>query len=553
MASSLPDLDTMTPKLFQNSKFWVSYHVPQRTKIQKMIKDNGGVITLREQEADINIVDHTKKNLPDNAYSYQYVERSVRNGKLEDLEPYLAGPSAQRSVGASHIPKKGTRTEYTLKDDQILYDWLHHYQQEDNAKVGGNNIYKELAEKFPRHTWQSWRARYINKISGKPRPGGGEPEPDLLSKPQLQLRHATGPASKPRTVPPRSLAAAEKPNPSRPLQSGRRDPDQLHEAIPAPKRTTIPSHTPAAKQLNPSKSPESRRRDPDLDHVVVPSPKSKTVPSPIPAAARQLNLSISPELQSSDPRHVKRKRESTGESTSSLREMEMFSAKKRLIGTSEAMDSMAHNISHKNRPVPAGSPSKLSSQLTSPATPSRISRPSLPLKETEPKQNQAAHNRNGTSNSKLLETPIPPVSEPKQNQATRPQDETNLINMLLLEMPFLPSSPEPESDEDEYEDDLEIHPDIDSWIDARLARGDVELPIVLEALQCTSMNPEFAEKVLEQCAAGKGIPHDMPGVWTAEDDKRLEGEDQRDIQSLFDKHGEDACEARFEFLDLMRS
>lgn len=70
----------------------------------------------------------------------------MQNGKREDIEPYRAGPSAQRPVGASHIPRKTTRTEYTLKDDQILFDWLHPYELEGNAPTSGNSIYKELAE-----------------------------------------------------------------------------------------------------------------------------------------------------------------------------------------------------------------------------------------------------------------------------------------------------------------------------------------------------------------------------------------------------------------------
>lgn len=92
-------------------------------------------------------------------YSYQYVERSVRNGKLENLEDHRAGPSAQRPVGASHIPHKKTRSEYTLNDDQILFDWLYPYEQAGDAPVNGNKIYMELAEKvcikglshFPRY------------------------------------------------------------------------------------------------------------------------------------------------------------------------------------------------------------------------------------------------------------------------------------------------------------------------------------------------------------------------------------------------------------------
>lgn len=74
------------------------------------------------------------------------MERSVQNGKREDLEPYRAGPSAHRPVGASHIPRKTTRTEYTLKDDQILFDWLHPYELDGNAPISGYSIYKELAD-----------------------------------------------------------------------------------------------------------------------------------------------------------------------------------------------------------------------------------------------------------------------------------------------------------------------------------------------------------------------------------------------------------------------
>ena len=79
------------------------------------------------------------------------MERSVRNGKLEDLEAHRVGPSVPRPVGASHIPTKGTRSEYSLSDDQILYDWVHVYVQQGNAAVSGNSIYKELAAQVSDH------------------------------------------------------------------------------------------------------------------------------------------------------------------------------------------------------------------------------------------------------------------------------------------------------------------------------------------------------------------------------------------------------------------
>lgn len=80
-------------------------------------------------------------------FSYQYAERSIQNGRLEDLEKYRIGPSAQRPMGASHIPKKRTRRDYSLKEDQILYDYLYPYEQAENAPISGQVIYQQLAEK----------------------------------------------------------------------------------------------------------------------------------------------------------------------------------------------------------------------------------------------------------------------------------------------------------------------------------------------------------------------------------------------------------------------
>lgn len=127
------------------------------------MKQHGGVVVLFEKEADVKLVDHTRKNLPADTYeplnqwlvsgspsgrtSYQYVERSVRNGRLEDLEAHRTGPSAPRPMGASHIPKKGTRTDYSLQEDQIIYDYLYPYELEENAPISGSKIYQELAQK----------------------------------------------------------------------------------------------------------------------------------------------------------------------------------------------------------------------------------------------------------------------------------------------------------------------------------------------------------------------------------------------------------------------
>jgi telomeric repeat-binding factor 2-interacting protein 1 len=94
---------------------------------------------------------------------------------------------------------------------------------------------------------------------------------------------------------------------------------------------------------------------------------------------------------------------------------------------------------------------------------------------------------------------------------------------------------------------------MDKWIDDRVGNGKATSEEqVIQALQCTSMDPNLADKVLEYLVAGKGIPTEMRGVWTAEDDACLEGTDAREVERIHQKHGRDLVEARFEYLEFQR-
>lgn len=77
------------------------------------------------------------------------MERSIQNGKLEDLEAHRVGPSKPRPMGASNIPTKSTRSFFTLKDDQLLFDWIAHFEQEPGAPVQGNLLYQDLSQLVP--------------------------------------------------------------------------------------------------------------------------------------------------------------------------------------------------------------------------------------------------------------------------------------------------------------------------------------------------------------------------------------------------------------------
>lgn len=116
-------------------------------------------------------------------------------------------------------------------------------------------------------------------------------------------------------------------------------------------------------------------------------------------------------------------------------------------------------------------------------------------------------------------------------------------------MPFLPSSPE--TDDGEETDESEL-PDVDGWIDSQLARGNADESTIISVLRSANMDQEIAEMVLKHWDPEKGIPDDLPGIWTTEDDRCLEGQDARGIQRVLMKHGQDASNSRWEYLRMAR-
>lgn len=102
---------------------------------------------LLEKKADIIIVDHARKDCPPGSVSWKWIEQSVRNGRLEDIEDHRAGPThAQpREVGSTQ-PTKKTRTPFTGADDKILLEWVTRVERKGLPTLG-NELYKQFAEK----------------------------------------------------------------------------------------------------------------------------------------------------------------------------------------------------------------------------------------------------------------------------------------------------------------------------------------------------------------------------------------------------------------------
>lgn len=104
-------------------------------------QDNGGKIVLREKDADMLLADHAKQyNVPPGAYSWKYVEDSVRNGIAQLKDRYLIGlhPDAPRPAGGGG-GAKSSRTPFTTKEDAQLAKWVLSHPTDRT----GNKIFME--------------------------------------------------------------------------------------------------------------------------------------------------------------------------------------------------------------------------------------------------------------------------------------------------------------------------------------------------------------------------------------------------------------------------
>ncbi|KAL2354873.1 TRF2-interacting telomeric protein/Rap1 C terminal domain-containing protein [Cryomyces antarcticus] len=110
----------------------------------------------------------------------------------------------------------------------------------------------------------------------------------------------------------------------------------------------------------------------------------------------------------------------------------------------------------------------------------------------------------------------------------------------------------------------------DEYFAALLAAGHAEDDIS-HAIRATSWNPDLVPLVLRHVEAEKrknkrrrnrrsslveleqDLPQDMPGVWTERDDADLEGTDARAVKRVTEKHGVEAMQRRWLFLETWRA
>ncbi|KAK4128082.1 hypothetical protein N657DRAFT_659868 [Parathielavia appendiculata] len=186
--------------LFNGIKFWVSQRVPTRSEIVGKIKDNGGKVVLLEKHADVLIDDHARKGCPPGSVSWKYINQSVANGELANVEEYR--------IHESTNPTRAIKAPYTKEDEQILVTWV----RRAGKNASGNAIYMDLAKRYPQHSWQSWRDKWLKHLSLLPQ---NQLPPVLAELPPPRTRLGSAPevapaaaASRPKPAPPKTRAEA---------------------------------------------------------------------------------------------------------------------------------------------------------------------------------------------------------------------------------------------------------------------------------------------------------------------------------------------------------
>ncbi|RDL36993.1 uncharacterized protein BP5553_04426 [Venustampulla echinocandica] len=229
--------------LFAGIKLFILRRVPLRVYWKQSVEANGGELVLLEKQADYVIADHARKDAPPGSVSWKWIEQSLKNGALEDTEKYPAGPSEPqvRDVGSALPPRYG-RTPFTSEDDRVLMKWVAEAERR-GLSTKGNEIYKQLEKVNSRHTFQSWRDRWVKYVSHRARPELSDEEGDEGPLPpptsRISRRHVSRPPTHasssnaaqsrpPQTTPPKQTA--DQPGVQTPKPFSMRDEQQLLDA-----------------------------------------------------------------------------------------------------------------------------------------------------------------------------------------------------------------------------------------------------------------------------------------------------------------------------------
>ncbi|OUM67010.1 hypothetical protein PIROE2DRAFT_59006 [Piromyces sp. E2] len=155
----------VSSKLFYKDNEPLKFNLPnepQAVFFKQKILEGGGQVTDSENADIIIYSKNISSNYP-NVYSQDIIIESYFYNELQELSKYkIVIPKSEQKekvkIATTQRIKK-SRTEYTKEDDKLLVSFI-----KDCLYPKGKTIYKEMEEKYPHHSWQSWRERYIKVV-----------------------------------------------------------------------------------------------------------------------------------------------------------------------------------------------------------------------------------------------------------------------------------------------------------------------------------------------------------------------------------------------------
>ncbi|KAK2745113.1 hypothetical protein FQN57_004020 [Myotisia sp. PD_48] len=542
---------TSTPKepsspravnLFENTSFWLSKKIPQRRFLEAQIKKFGGNVVTLEKDADVLLVDDHQKHNPSGTHSYKFIEQSILSGKFLDLQEFVAGPppGTIRPVGSS-IPAKRTRRPFTAEDDLILDQWI---QRLGGKGATGNKAYERLALAHPQHTWQSWRHRYLKKrYTGQPEPDQEKSlESPLGSPPQVAEGEGGGGGESSSAMP-----IANSPDFT---ESDKRDLLAMAKFI--------LGMDPAVEEECWSEYAEEKGKHSALEwknyfHTFVrPEYETKRKVKKLPRMSSLVPSSIDKSTApDAPPRGTQNRTTSKQPDTDDKSNSVIVGAtvKPATGGKRPAINDIRD--SQQGTPIHISSPASPSSPGSQ--NPTNDDAPTPTQAHTSPSSSKAK--------GKLLAGPcITPTRRLELENYHETifnyihlhdlfQEPTQVVQDLFRSLPVPRPDSETIDDEGPEAALLEIQ-EFEKWVDSRLrdANGLLTETEVLRTLLCTSMNTVVADKALVYLMQGYPIPENMRGVWTDQDDEDFQGTDSRSVERIQQKHGQEYCDERFQFL-----
>ncbi|KAI5288901.1 hypothetical protein KEM54_004697 [Ascosphaera aggregata] len=540
------------PDLFERTKFWVSLGVPKRTHFIGQAKE------------------------------------------LVNLDDYRAGllSGAGREVGSSTLPHK-FRTPFTAQEDKDIYDYVQDCKRK-GKKILGNAIYKDFYQTHRQHTWQSWRDRYVkitkrlkkrsakdNDASEEESPGGktvrdskqrssngeqwetpmhGDLAAIMPGSGQLRKHPLADNAQLPPSVRRNTKRVSTGLTPSVSETPFEQSPGPVDDNIVPPTRGTVPALTSQQTEELLSYTEEILLLDRQEEDEWFHDYAERTQHSPDVCRSHFYDT-VLPEYHRRQNRiKLSWKAVASGNRDGGIEEKEHEKAGTR--GRSSSVPSLYFDVMERDIPRRSSESSNeaLAREVEGKHQAQTDDEESYRLLSQEPissgdhineTQNEiiVPNSSNATAKSKEGTPQSQGDSYVDSESDSGPTGREPSLELGGFAPYDQPSQPAPASDTQDVLDEEEETAKIQSWLISKCEEYSIMNPApFVDALLCTSISLEHADKVVGYLVKGKPIPKDIAGVWSASDDQDLLSGNQRKVAKLIDKHGPKLVELRKEYL-----